>query len=192
MMRLRQYTIQGTTDYPLTLPLVLIGSAEDADIQLKDKTLPPVAAKLIKEEKGYRLENPDKLKKILLNGKQIKAAQLMPGDRLEIASFIFIFELTEKPSERITNTTPVASEATVFLTESASEFYQSLTRFAQAAGEEKDLNKVLENILHILMELTGGTEAIIFTLSPKGEPEAVIASGVKDAKSKFSDTVIQG
>ncbi|MFC1586221.1 sigma 54-interacting transcriptional regulator [Fibrobacterota bacterium] len=164
-----------------------MGRAGDVDISLSETGLPQVALKLEKTDKGYTIENVEKHKKIKLNGCVLNKSDLSLGDRLEAGAEVFIADHAGERDSGQTQDTGQGEGPR----QAATSFQNNLNLFAQAAAEEKDLNQLLQKILNIIMNLTKGTEAIIFTLTGEGQPEAVVSSGLKNPEAHFSDTIIQ-
>ncbi|MFW6244349.1 MAG: sigma-54 interaction domain-containing protein, partial [Fibrobacterota bacterium] len=102
---------------------------------------------------------------------------LSPGDRFEIGETAFIFDFSATGKEK-------NSGVTLFN-------FDTLNKFAQYVGKERNLNKLLKKLMTTLMEIFSGTDAFIFKFDPEGKPQLFVSSKAGVSKERFSDTVVQ-
>lgn len=171
---LRQIKENGTRSIELDGKMVLIGKSAENDIQLPDSD--EVALKLAGAKDEFRLEVFQK-KGVLLNGRKVRTALLSPGDRMEIGESVFIFDFNQ-----ISETENPGTKHLIF---------DSLNKFAQYVGKERNLDKLVKKLMTTLMELFNGTDAFIFKFDPEGKPQLFVSSKAGVSKERFSDTVVQ-
>jgi transcriptional regulator with GAF, ATPase, and Fis domain len=176
---LRRIESSSSTAFELGKRVMFVGTSSDADVPLLDKTQPDIAAKIEYQNGQYVLEAM-KNTIVKVNAKKIKDSALTPGDRIEIGNQVFIYERTvSAPSGPAQSLSP----PTIVL--------ESLARFAEMVGAERDLRALLGKIIEILFEVIGGTEAFIFTVNKDNKPEVFVSSSSKHREERFSDTIVQ-
>jgi transcriptional regulator with GAF, ATPase, and Fis domain len=156
-----------------------IGSAAENDIALPGSRAPEIAGKIECGADEVRIEAL-KSGSILVNGKKISAQALRPGDRIETGSAVMVFD-------------QCASEPPAGSGKSSLAVLDSLARFTEAVGKERDLKKLLRKIIDSLYAVIGGEEAFVLVLDAYGKPQIFVASpDGGGAQERFSDTIVQG
>lgn len=82
--------------YELTGNMSLIGKDPGADIRLSGFFTPAIAGFVHRDEKGYSIIPPQKKNKLKLNGRPVqKGTTLKSGDRIDVGSYAFTFQLPD-------------------------------------------------------------------------------------------------
>jgi len=160
--------------------MVCVGASADNDIVIDGAGIPQIAAKIECAGSEYVFETiqPGPVR---INGKKLKTARLVPGDKIEIGNAVFIFEVAAASGE-----TPGRTGG------NRGEFFATFSRFAGIAGTERDLKTLLRKIIEALFTVIGGTEAFIFVLDKNRTPVLFVASSEsQDPDKRFSDTIVQ-
>lgn len=179
MLLLKHVLNNETRDIPLTGKTFHIGRLGENDIVLSNTRSPDIAAELtyIGEELHIAALQSGFIK---VNGKKCKSSALLPGDRIEIDTDIFIIDRTDGTTK--------LSIRTGSKTEN---ILDKFTHFAEIIGKERDLNKLLNTIIDILLETIGGNDAFILKLNSEGKPQLFASSNVYSSEDHFSDTIVQ-
>ncbi|MBN1306793.1 MAG: sigma 54-interacting transcriptional regulator [Chitinispirillaceae bacterium] len=173
---IRHLTPGGSIDYQLRRRLFLIGCNADNDVVLRGKGVAPIMMKIEPCEDGYRCSATTKTP-LSINGKRVKSATLAPGDSISIGKERFVFER--------------ASFSAAASPGQRNSILDNFRRFVDAVGRERQLQPLLQNLMGILLELTGGTDIFIFKLDPEGKPQVFESNGSGSAEVRFSDTIVQ-
>jgi transcriptional regulator with GAF, ATPase, and Fis domain len=156
--------------------LLIIGRSAESDIVVSGKSASEVAAKIEPCGNSYLL-TVLAAGKVRVNGKKVSTHELKAGDRIEAGESVINCSL-QNPVKEQTDT--MARGISI-----------SMARFAEAVGRERDLKKLLNRIMNILIELLGGTDAFIFLINSNGKPEEFVSTGTADIETRFSDTIVQ-
>jgi transcriptional regulator with GAF, ATPase, and Fis domain len=174
---IRHVTSAAPVDYPLRQRIFLIGSAGDNDLVISGGATPAVALKIEPFKSGYRCVAAT-MKSFLLNGKRLKLTDVLtPGDAITLGKERFVFEA-------------VPAGVSVRCTGSSWP-PENFRQFIEDLGRERRLQPLLQKLLHILLEVTGGTDVFLFKLSSDGKPQVFESNGTGKAEDRFSDTIVQ-
>ena len=158
---------------------LFIGSETGNDIVISDPNVPAIAAKIIASPQGYCITPVKSGYRITHNNSKAKQAVLVDGDILSFGTTTITFEYIRSatPTKALTGTSLVLMD--------------KMALFAELVGSERDLKKLLTKLMAMLFETIGGTEAFIFTLDSRNEPQVFISSRNDKASDRFSDTIVQ-
>lgn len=172
---LRRISPQSTDSFHLDSRMLLIGNAPDNDIVIDDKKTGQCTVKISIIETEYVIERIGNAK-VLLNGRKVGKSRLHTGDRIEIGSHVFLFDkIDSQPSSRISD----------------SDLLSKIYRIVNNVGKERDLNRLLNNLISTLAEITGGTEIFIFILDHQHNPQVFVSNCSGTSNERFSDTIVQ-
>ncbi len=166
--------------HPINEAVFMVGADKDCDVCISGKGIPQIAIKLEQVDGKWTAENVEKNKRVRLNGDMLKKHAIVSGDRLEVCEQVFIPMPEIKGMDEDVSSAPEKQN-----------FEALLQRFAEVAASEPDMHVVLHNILKLVVELTGGTEAILFTLDSQKQSKVTVSHGVDKADTHFSDTIVQ-
>lgn len=96
------------SEYPLESRTVTLGRGESADLRFSDAAMSSEHTALEFCGTGYRLRDLGSMNGTLLNGGDVKAAELKNGDRLQLGSKVLQYILEERASRPRTYEVPVA------------------------------------------------------------------------------------
>jgi len=179
MIILKHILDNETKEIPLTGKTFHIGKLGENDIQLSNARSPDIAAELAYSGNVLQITALQS-GFIKVNGRKYKSSPLYPGDRIEIDSDIFIIDRTDG-----TTKLSIQSES------KTEDILDKFTHFAEIIGKERDLNKLLNTIINILLETIGGNDAFIFKLNNEGKPQLFVSSNAYSSEDHFSDTIVQ-
>ncbi|MBN1576350.1 MAG: sigma 54-interacting transcriptional regulator [Chitinispirillaceae bacterium] len=172
---IRHITPGGIADYLLRRRLFLVGGGADNDLVLHGRGAAPLMMKIEPCDGGYRCSSAAK-EALVVNGKRVKSALLRHGDAIVIGSEHFIFETKAAPR-------PPRSD-------NGHELLERFRRFIDAVGREQRLEPLLQKLMRILLELTGGSDIFLFKLDREGRPQVFESNGSGSAEERFSDTIV--
>ncbi|MBD3421021.1 MAG: GAF domain-containing protein [Chitinivibrionales bacterium] len=176
MKALRHFAADCVDTVILDKSLFCLGTDEENDIRLCGSDVPAIACKLEIGHDAVLLETM-KSAVVKVNGKKVKTSGLLPGDRLEIGSDVFVLDLKDDA--------PASGSA------DETKLLPSFQRFCEAVGRERNLQKLLHRLIESLLDIVGGEEAFIFVLDPDKNPVLFVSSGVEKPQERFSDTIVQ-
>ena len=93
-------TRQGETTFVLDRSVIMIGSDDAADIQIKGRTIAPNHAEIIHEDGAYHIRHTDGGADVCVNGETIRESLLADGDTVAIGDHLFTFQLGRAPKSR--------------------------------------------------------------------------------------------
>jgi transcriptional regulator with GAF, ATPase, and Fis domain len=173
---LRSYCNGTSTVVELRGRMVLIGSAQENDIVVNDRSVHDAAAKIDPHGDAYLLESIQK-EKVRLNGKKTKVSPLSPGDRIEVGTHVIIYD--------------VINDAESGKSASLDPFFTALHKFTEHIGAERDLEKLLTRLIQLLLGVLNGSDAFIFKLDAEGKPQVFVTTSGGTSNDRFSDTVVR-
>lgn len=178
MYTLRVFSPYGSGSYwyDLLPRVTIVGSSSEADIILQECGNEDVAAYIYPRKEVVELKAVPGVK-VSVNGKRIRSAVLNCGDRICIGDAVLVLD---KRSE---------DEKQTQLT--FDPFPERIKHFVETVGLERDLTKLLKNLMQILLEQIGGSEAFIITLDQKERPAAFVSTGQQSSDDRYSDTIVQ-
>jgi transcriptional regulator with GAF, ATPase, and Fis domain len=162
--------------YTLRQRLFLVGSGSDNDIVLHDRGAPPVVFRIEPDDNRYRCTTVSK-KRLVINGTKTKSALLVPGDVIEVDKEKYLFDHVPAASESIAG--------------QSHRLFENLGKFIDAVGKERQLPPLLQKMIGILLELTGGTDIFLFKLDQDGTPQIFECNKRDNPRERFSDTIVQ-
>ena len=174
---IRNVSSRKQVSFPLNTRMLLIGKSADNDLVIEGDSVPDCAAKIEPSGSGFQIEAIGK-GQICVNGKKVKSSSLKPGDRLEINSHIFIID-NHNPAPALP---PRISDT---------DLLHKIYLLVNAVGRERDLKKLLQNLLSTLVEITEGAEIFIFKIDRDGNPQVFVTTSSGSSQELFSDTVVQ-
>ncbi len=173
---IRHVTPGGVTEFPLRQRLFLVGCGSDNDLVLPGSKGPAVMMTLEPCGPGYTCTAAAKTT-LLINGKKVRSASLVPGDTISIGNERLVFDA----APAVQSSSPGREQ----------QLLEKFRRFVDAVGRERRLKPLLQNLLRILGELTGGTDLFLFKLDPDGRPQVFESNGTGSPEDRFSDTIVQ-
>jgi Nif-specific regulatory protein len=173
---LRYYSETGVSLVELQGRMVLIGSSPENDIVVAGQDIDDAAAKVEPEGEDYFLESIQK-EKVRHNGKKIKRAALVLGDRIEIGDRAIVYDCCPDVAP-----SPCSQQ---------DPFLAGLRKFTELIGRERDLEKLLNKLMQQLLVLFNGSDAFIFKLDAEAKPQRYVSTSSGSLDERFSDTVVQ-
>ncbi len=173
---LRWITETESQCIPFDRAMALLGSSEDADIQLSQG--PELALRIEKRGEVFHLFSLTD-GQVTINGSPFQETIFSPGSCCRIGKGILILdtELINSPIE-----SQVETEKSVLA---------GLQEFTHVAGTETDLKRLLEQVLATISKELSATEALLFVLADNAQPRLILSSGIQKPEEHFSDTVVQ-
>jgi len=167
--------------WPFPDSVVLIGSGPDSDLVLAGADIPPLALRLSLSGDSFRADALDPKAKPIFNAKRADAAEVRPGDLIELGGTRLLLEKDAAGGHESAGAGPaIPSEAKV---------PPGLARLCALVAEERDLESLLRQVMRLSLEAFHGDEALLFTLDAGGKP-AVAVSTREAVEPLFSDTVV--
>ena len=90
---------QAGTEYALDRPCVTMGRGPDTDLTFDDEAMSKEHAVLEFDGTGFRVRDLGSMNGLLLNGSEIRVAELKNGDRFELGEHAFQYLLDRRPHE---------------------------------------------------------------------------------------------
>ena len=90
---------QAGTEYELYRPCVTLGRGPDTDLKFDDEAMSREHAVLEFDGTSFRLRDLGSMNGLLLNGSEVRVAELKNGDRFELAEHAFQYLLNRRPRE---------------------------------------------------------------------------------------------
>ena len=170
---------QSSTDVPIRKPLVTIGRMPGNDVVLDDQAVGATHANLLRSGDGTTINAVDAKAEIYVNGKRVRTAAVVSGDKILIGRF----EL-----EMHDGAPPTQSPSI----ESSTESLQRLVEFASQLMREESPERLFKQLLESVVSLTGAEKGFVIVLRD-GERQVAAAHNVVDDQSdlsRVSDTII--
>jgi len=169
--------------YPLQKRITTVGRSPQNDVPVDDPTLPDTALHIHFDGRDFNAACHEGVE-ITVNGKRRAACRFVPGDRIRLGRAQL--EVAEGPP---TERTPTPSPAP------RSEPLESLVRFSERLLAAGDLERLLEELLDALLEVTEADKGFLILLDG-GEMTVRAArnlarSTIEDAVSRVSDSIVQ-
>ncbi|MBI5066664.1 MAG: sigma 54-interacting transcriptional regulator [Deltaproteobacteria bacterium] len=172
-------------DVVLIRPLTSVGRAPDNDVALPDASLPDTALHLRFDGRDHNAACHAGAS-MLVNGKKKSAARLADGDRIRLGSTELLFRAGD----------PAPSPAAVPIPlDGRLEAMRSLVRFSDRLLAASDLNRVLDELLDAVLDVTDADKGFVI-LFEEGEIAVKAArnlarENIEDAVARVSDSIIQ-
>ncbi len=167
--------------YPLEKRITSVGRSPQNDVPVDDPTLPETALHIHFDGRDFNAACHEGVE-ITVNGKRRVACRFAPGDRIRLGRALL--EVTEG-LERERAPTP----------EPRTGALESLVRFSERLLAAGDLDRLLEELLDALLEVTEAEKGFLILLD--GGAMTVRAarnlarSTIEDAVSRVSDSIVQ-
>ncbi len=84
------------SEYSIEEPRVVLGRGPEADLCVDDRAMSKEHAVLEFSDHGYRVRDLGSMNGTLLNGSEVRVAELKHGDRLQLGEHVFQFVLEKK------------------------------------------------------------------------------------------------
>jgi transcriptional regulator with GAF, ATPase, and Fis domain len=155
---------------------LVLGRGATADLRIHDRQASRAHCRIENRRGGFVLFDVGSQNGTFLNGSQVLAADLNPGDMISIGTTRIYFEREPDPGETAIIAPPVkpADELVRRLTRERSNLIR-LQRVAQALATEPDLDKLLTLVVDSLIELTGAERGFLIRRQTDGEMEFAAA-----------------
>ena len=142
---------QTTKDVPLKKALISIGRISGNDVVLDDPTIGATHANLLRNGKTITINAVDPKAEIYLNGKRVRSAPLALGDRVLIGRFELTLEDGTPPKKGLSP-------------EESTENLEKLVEFAAQLMREERPDKLFEQLLTAVVDLTGAEKGFVIVL----------------------------
>ncbi len=167
--------------YPLQKRITSVGSSPENDVPVDDPTLPNTALHIHFDGRDFNAACHEGVE-ITVNGKRRVACRLAPGDRIRLGRAQL--EVIDGLGPERTPTPVPRSNA-----------LESLVRFSERLLAAGDLDRLLEELLDALLEVTEAEKGFLILLDG-GEMTVRAArnlarSTIEDAVSRVSDSIVQ-
>lgn len=160
---------------PLPRRRFFIGSAEENDVVIGNNA--PEIACLIEPEGGFYTIAAMSKTMVLVNGKKTRKCRITKNDIVTINDFTFTIDASAtEPSPEIGYD---------------GQAMANLLKFVTSVGKERNLAKLLKKMIATLVEITGGTEILIFKLDNNGCPQVFESNRGDNCPERFSDTIVR-
>jgi transcriptional regulator with GAF, ATPase, and Fis domain len=172
------YPAKGTRAkvHPIYSPLITIGSSLKADVPLEDSPLAPLHARLAFDGRKYTLSLLEGRNAFVVGARKVTRAELADGDYIFLEGRLLQF-VQEEPRE----------EASV----KAPDIIGRLQEFTLLLMEEKDANRLTEELLARIIQVVDADHGFLFVL----DKDRVALQARKNLQGPdqdpFSDSVIR-
>ncbi len=161
--------------FVLYKPVTTVGSALGNDVAISGDHLAETHVQVLFDGRDFNLEEVDKQAEISVNGKKKRRTRLVHGDRLTLAGVELQFSIFDEPqptsgvrseaagrrSEDADSSGPVSLGAELQVTQQQLAGLRKLYEFSEKLMTMKDIERLLEAMLDIVIEATGAEKGLI-------------------------------
>ncbi len=169
--------------FALARRITTVGRSPENDVPVDDPALPATALHIHFDGREYHAACHDGAE-MAVNGRRRAATRLGPGDRIRVGATEITLVEGEPPAEAAPREAAGGQEA-----------LRALVRFSERLLAAGDLDRLLEELLDALLEVTQAEKG--FVILVEGGETAVRASrnlareAIEDAVSRVSDSIVQ-
>lgn len=170
--------------YHLYKKITSLGKVEENDIVIPDPLIGDTHAHIHFDGKHYNIKPLSRQNPIHINGRKKRKHRLKEGDKIRIGGVEMEFFLADAPAPE--------EEAAPTMVEVSS--YNKLFEFSQKLLEDYDLDKLLENLMDMVIEITNADKGFLILMEGE-EPVVKVARNLRqeniaDAVKQLSDSII--
>jgi transcriptional regulator with GAF, ATPase, and Fis domain len=228
MPLLKWFPAQGPPrSFVLYKPVTTVGRVLGNDVAIPSENIAETHVQVLFDGRDFSLEEVDKQADILVNGKKKRRTRLVHGDRITLGDVELSFSIFDEPQKVVRypesgheavaagegsagRVTPsaVLSETELQLTQQQLAGLRKLYEFSEKLMTMKDIDRLLETMLDIVIEATGAEKGLIllnddaFSSEPSAGPAPpkggtiraarnVKREALADASGTISDSIVR-
>ncbi len=179
----------GERSVALSRRLTSVGRDPESDVVVADPALPPTALHIHFDGHAWDAAAHDGVA-MTVNGRKKSACRLGPGDRIRLGATELLFDPSTRPAPGAPAAAPQAALAGQRLLA-----LDSLVRFSERLLAATDLNRLLDELLDALVEVSQADKGFLILLEG-GEPAVRAARNVaretiEGAMGRISDSIVR-